>query len=96
MMGTTPFCRNQKDNTKQQKIVGRLLKHLTKMRQQKTTHICLTQKLLTHFTEKAKKQKTTHTFLRHQKRKMKSKKTTQKLQTHLEQKGNNTGWDTHF
>ena len=32
MMVTTPFCTNWKDNTKQQKIVGTFLKHLTKMK----------------------------------------------------------------
>ena len=32
MMITTPFCRNQKGKTKQQKILGRFLKHLTKMK----------------------------------------------------------------
>ena len=32
MMITTPFCRNQKDKVKQQKIVGRFLKYLTKIK----------------------------------------------------------------
>ena len=32
MMVTTPFCRNQKDKTKQQKIVATFLKHLTKIK----------------------------------------------------------------
>ena len=32
MMVTTPFCRNQKDKMKQQKIVGTFLKHLTKIK----------------------------------------------------------------
>ena len=50
------------------------------------TDICLTQKLLTHLTEKASKHKTTHTFLRHQKHEMKLK-TTQNLQTHCTMDG---------
>ena len=32
MMVITPFCRNQKDKTKQQKIVATFLKHLTKIK----------------------------------------------------------------
>ena len=32
MMVTTPFCTNQKDKMKQQKIVGIFLKHLTKIK----------------------------------------------------------------
>ena len=32
MMVTTRFCTNQKDKTKQQKIVETFLKHLTKMK----------------------------------------------------------------
>ena len=50
------------------------------------TDICLTQKVLTHLTENASKHKTTHTFLRHQKREMKFK-TTQNLQTHCTMDG---------
>ena len=58
------------------------------MRQQKTTQICLTQK--------GNKHKTTHTFLTHQKREMKSKKTTQEFKHIWNRRGNNTGRYTHI
>ena len=71
MVVKTPFCRNQKAKTKQHKIVGGFMKHLTKIK-----HVLNTNQAA------IKQQKKRYTFPRHQKAEIKQQKTKQTFLTH--------------
>ena len=71
MVVKTPFCRNQKAKTKQHKIVGGFMKHLTKIK-----HVLNTNQ------GAMKQQKKRDTFPRHQKAEIKQQKTKQTFLTH--------------